>query len=87
MATKKPRRVRTDKEKTDDFKKVAGKHANTALMAIVRLGKCARPGRYSWTPVQVDKLDQAFRAALSATFEKLKRPPTAGKATAALIDL
>lgn len=71
---------RSDTEKAADFKKIAGKHAGTAIAAIGRLGKCARPSRYSWTPSQVNKLEEAFRAALGQTFALLKNPPQKGGA-------
>jgi len=78
MGTKKTKRVRTDAEKRADFKAIAGKHAGTALAAIGRLTKCARPSRYSWTPEQISKLENAFKDALSACFGQLKAPPSTG---------
>lgn len=78
---------RTNAEKTADFKKLAGKHAATALGAINRLAKLARPSRYSWTPDMVKKLEDAFSKALGATFQTLRNPPQkGGKVTANLFD-
>lgn len=78
MATAKKRKERSAAEKSADFKKLAGKHANTALGAIERLQKLARPSRYSWTPEQVKLLEKAFGDALGTMFALLKNPPTVG---------
>lgn len=85
--TKKPRKERTHAEKSADFKKLAGKHASTALGAVNRLSKLARPGRYAWTPEQTKKLEQAFAEALGSMFALLKNPPQkGGKVTANIFD-
>jgi hypothetical protein len=87
MATKKPRKERTNAEKAADFKKLAGKHAGTALGAINRMGKLARPSRYSWTPEQVKRLEAAFGESLGSMFALLKNPPQkGGKITHNILD-
>jgi hypothetical protein len=85
MATKKARKERTPGEKSADFKALAGKHAGTALGAIHRLSKLARPSRYSWTPEQVKILEKAFSEALGDAFARLKNPPQKGVKLAANI--
>lgn len=78
MATRKPRKERSASEKASEFKKLAEKHAGTALGAINRLGKLARPSRYSWTPEQVKRLEQVFSESLGSMFALLKNPPQKG---------
>lgn len=84
---KKTRIERSAAVKSADFKKLAGKHAGTALGAINRLSKLARPSRYSWTPEQTKRLENAFSEALGTMFALFKNPPQkGGKITSNLFD-
>lgn len=74
---KKGKKVRTETEKAEDFKKIAAKHANSAIRAISRLEKMANPNKYHYTPSQVQKLSEAFRAALTACFAAYEGKKTA----------
>lgn len=84
MASK-TRKERSTAEKSADFRKLASKHAGTAIGAVRRLAKLARPGRYHWTPGEIKILEEKFSEELGAAFALLKNPPKVGKKVTANI--
>lgn len=82
MASKGKAKVKTESQKSEDFKRLAEKHANAAVRSILRLGKLANPAKFHYTPHQLDTISKAINQATEQTAARF-----AGKATADVIKL
>lgn len=83
MATKgKGKTEKSQAQKEADFRKLAEKHANTAVAAIGRLSKLANARKYAWTPAQLKLISDGINGAMSACAAAFE-----GKATANVIKL
>lgn len=62
----------TDAQKAAKFRDLAEKRMNRILNGIAGLSKLSATSRYSYSPVQVEKMEKAFQGALNSCFAGFK---------------